>query len=75
MNEHRRLANLALHLIEGAQRDDEQADALLAEAFESHAVAAVAHAYLTGFVVQVLAGERREPVEATIARVRLLLNS
>jgi hypothetical protein len=37
MNEHRRLANLALHLIEGAQRDDEQADALLAEAFESHA--------------------------------------
>jgi hypothetical protein len=38
-------------------------------------VAAVAHAYLTGFVVQVLAGERREPVEATIARVRLLLNS
>jgi len=75
MDEHRRLANLALHLIEGAERGDEQADALLAEAFESHASAARAHAYLTGFVLQLLASERRQPMEATVARVRLTLNS
>lgn len=75
MDEHRRLANLALHLIEGAERGDEQADALLADAFDSHAAAAHAHAYLTGFVLQLLASERREPMEATIARVRGLLNS
>ncbi len=75
MHEHRRLANLALHLIEGSERGDERADALLAEAFESHASAALAHAYLTGFVLQLLAEERREPMETTVARVRLLLNS
>ena len=75
MHEQRRLANLALHLVEGSGRGDEQADALLAEAFQSHAMAALAHAYLTGFVLQLLAEERRESMEATVARVRLLLNS
>lgn len=74
MDEHRRLAGLALHLVEGAEQGDEHADALLADAFETHAVAARAHAYLTGFVLQLLAGERGEPVGDVIARVRRLLD-
>ena len=75
MDEHRRLASLALHLIEGAERGDEHADALLADGFETHTAAALAHAYLAGFVLQLLAGERGEPIEATVAHVRLLLNT
>ena len=73
MDEHRRLARLALHLVEGAQRGDEHADSLLADAFETHATAALAHAYLTGFVLQLLASGRGESIEEAVARVRLLL--
>ena len=74
MDEYRRLAGLALHLVEGSERGDEHADALLADAFETHTTAALAHAYLAGFVLQLLARERGESVPETIARVRLLLN-
>lgn len=74
MDDRRRLARLALRLIEGAGKGDEYADALLAEAFDTHATAALAHAHLTGFVLELLARERLEPVEATIERVHALLS-
>ena len=73
MDDRRRLASLALSLIEGSESGDEHADALLAEAFGSHETAAQAHAYLSGFILQVLATERGESVEQTASRVRQLL--
>ena len=73
MDDRRRLAALALNLVEGSEAGDEHADALLADALGSHETAALAHAYLNGFVLQLLADERQESIGATIARVRLLL--
>jgi hypothetical protein len=62
-----------LSLVEGSANGDEHADALLADALGTHETAARAHAYLSGFLLQLLATERGEPVPATVARVRLLL--
>ncbi len=73
MDDRRRLASLALSLIEGSESGDENADALLADAFETYETAAWAHAYLSGFILQVLASERGESVERAASRVRQLL--
>lgn len=73
MDDRRRLASLALSLIEGSENGDEHADDLLAEAFETYETAAQAHAYLSGFILQVLATERGESVEQATSRVRQLL--
>jgi hypothetical protein len=73
MDERRRLAALALRLVEGVEAGDEHADALLADALGSYEAAALAHAYLSGFVLRLLADERQESIGATVARVRLLL--
>lgn len=73
VDDRRRLASLALSLIEGSESGDEHADALLAEAFGTHETAAQAHAYLSGFILQVLATERSESVEQAASRVRRLL--
>lgn len=73
MDDRRRLAALALSLIEGSENGDEHADALLADAFGTHETAAKAHAYLSGFILQVLATDRRQSIEEAVARVRRLL--
>jgi hypothetical protein len=73
MDDRRRLASLALSLIKGAENGDEHADALLAEALGTHETAARAHAYLSGFILRVLAAERDESVEQAASRIRQLL--
>ena len=73
MDDRRRLASLALSLIEGSESGDEHADALLADAFGTHQTAAQAHAYLSGFILQILATERDESVGQAASRVRRLL--
>jgi len=67
------LARLALSLVEGTVRGDSAADDLLAEGFSDPGEAARAHAYLTGFVVEVLAESRQETPAQTCAFVRRLL--
>lgn len=42
------------------------------EAFGTHEKAALAHAYLSGFILQVVATERSESVEHAASRVRQL---
>jgi hypothetical protein len=73
MDDRRRLASLALSLIKCAENGDEHADALLAEALGTHETAARAHAYLSGFILRVLAAERDESVEQAASRIRQLL--
>ncbi len=73
MDDRRGLAGLALSLIEGSEGGDEHADALLADAFGTHETAAQAHAYLSGFILQILATERNESVGQVASRVRRLL--
>lgn len=73
MDDPRRLAALALSLIEASEHRDGHSDALLADALGTHETAAYAHAYLSGFILQLLATERHESIERTIARVRRLL--
>jgi len=67
------LARLALSLVEGTVRGDSAADDLLADGFGDLDEAARAHAYLTGFVVEVLAECRHETPAQTCAFVRRLL--
>ncbi len=69
-----RKALVALALAEGVARSDHSADALIVAGFDSHEEAALAHAYLVGFVIQLLAEERNEGVRATAAYVRRLLD-
>jgi hypothetical protein len=73
MDDRRKLARLALSLVEGSENADAHADALLADAFATHETAALAHAYLSGFILQVLATERSESVEQAASHVRRLL--
>jgi hypothetical protein len=69
----RRLAGLALAVAEAAARGDETADGLLVEAFTDLDEAVVAHAYLSGWVLQLLAASRHEDVAATLDYVRSTL--
>ena len=75
MADRRRLAALALSLVEGSVQGDPHADALLADALGSHETVAYAHAYLSGFILQLLATERRESMKETTAHVRRLLQA
>jgi hypothetical protein len=70
----RRLAGLALAVAEAAARGDEAADGLLVDAFADLDEAAVAHAYLSGWVLQLLAASRGEDVASTLAYVRSTLD-
>ena len=51
-------------------RGDEDADGLLVDAFCSLEEAARAHAYLSGWVLQLLAASRGEDMATTLAHVR-----
>jgi hypothetical protein len=62
MDPDRRLARVALSLVEGMVRGDPSTDPLLVEAFTGLEEAARAHAYLCGFLLQLLAHERGESV-------------
>lgn len=69
---HRR-ALLALRVLEAAATGDASLDSLLADEFGTFEEAALAHAYLSGFLVSLVADERRETIMTTIdyARRRL----
>jgi len=69
------IARRALNLVEGAARGDTNVDPLLIEAFDNLDEAARAHAYLAGFLLQLLAHERHEGVASTATRVRRLLET
>jgi hypothetical protein len=45
------------------------------DTFESLEEAAIAHAYLAGFVMEYLAAQRNENVEQTVAEIRRLLDT
>jgi hypothetical protein len=60
---------VALALAEGVARGDSDADALLVTGFNSLEEAARAHAYLSGFVLQLLADARSEDLMVTVAYV------
>jgi hypothetical protein len=69
----RDLARLALSLVEGTVRGDPAADELLVDGFGDLGEAARAHAYLAGFVVEILAESRQETTAQTCALVRHML--
>jgi hypothetical protein len=66
---------VALALAEGVVRGDTDADALLIAGFDSVEEAARAHAYLSGFVLELLADCRSEDITATVKYVRSKLDS
>ena len=68
------LARRALALVEGVVRGEQAAENLLVEAFSSVDEAAHAHAYLCGFMLQMLATANDESHTASAARVRDLLS-
>ncbi len=66
----RRLAEVALGLAAGIARGDEAADSLVEGGFESVEEAARAHAYLSGFLLILLAKARNEEVQSTVPYVQ-----
>jgi hypothetical protein len=66
---------VALGLAEGVARGDTDAEALLVAGFNSVDEAARAHAYLTGFLLQLLAHTRSEDLRSTVRYVRAMLDS
>jgi hypothetical protein len=74
MDPDKRLATLALALADGVARGDPASDDLLIEAFDDLAEASRAHAYLTGFLLQLLAEERQEEATATMRYVRSVID-
>jgi hypothetical protein len=65
-----RLAEMALGLAAGVARGDEAADSLVVGGFESVQEAARAHAYLSGFLLVLLAEARNEQIVTTVPYVR-----
>ena len=63
------LARRALALVEGVARGERAAENLLVDAFASVDEAARAHAYLCGFLLQLLAEAHDENPAAAAARV------
>ena len=61
---------VALGLAEGVARGESEAEDLLVAGFDSVEEAARAHAYLTGYLLQLLADARHEDVPATADYVR-----
>lgn len=68
-----RLAALALNLVEGTVEHRAAADDLLVEGFADLDEAARGHAYLSGFLLTMLADARGTTVRAACAEVRALL--
>ncbi len=66
---------VALGLAEGVARGDTDADALLITGFDSVEQAVRAHAYLSGYLLALLAHHRSEDVLATVDYVRSKLES
>jgi hypothetical protein len=75
MRDRRDLAGLALALVEGSLTVGDAADELFVDAFASLEEAVVAHAYLTGFVVQYLAAQRAKTLDQTVDEIRKLLDT
>ena len=69
----RRLAEIALGLAAGVARGDETAESLLVDGFDSVEQAAEAHAYLSGFLLVLLAKARNQEVTATVPYVHSML--
>ena len=67
------LARRALALVEGVARGEQAADNLLIDAFSSLEEASRAHAYLCGFMLEVLAAAFGENATGAAVRVRDLL--
>ena len=68
------LAKVALALEEGLARGDTDAEALLTSGFDLVETAARAHAYLAGFLLQLLAEARGEDPTATVVYVQYMLD-
>jgi hypothetical protein len=64
---------LALTLVEAVAKQDHTVDPLLTGGFDTVEDAAHSHAYLCGYLIALLAHERRESVSATAEYVRLLM--
>lgn len=73
MEHDRAQARLALSLVEGMLRGDAAVDNLVLEAFDDLEQAALAHAHLSGFLLQVLANERHQTPDVTARFIRSLL--
>jgi len=68
-------AKLALRIVEGIARGEPDAEALIADSFDTAIDAAEAYAYLAGFMLELLAvQEPARSVEESIARIRRLLD-
>ncbi len=70
MDEQRRLALMALGLVEATARGDAEAESLLVDGFASVEEAVAGHGYLAGFVVELLRQQRQERIDETLAHVR-----
>lgn len=68
-------ALLALSLVEGMLRGDPLADGLAVESFDDLEEAARAHAHLSGFLLEVLAEQRRQSPQEAAFYIRSLLQS
>lgn len=66
-------AATALRLVAAAVAGDEAADSLLVDAFGSAEAAALDHAYLSGFLLVLLADAWRVPPHEAVERVAALL--
>ena len=73
MEPNARLAALALTLVEGTVEGRPDAESLLVEGFADLDEAARGHAYLSGFLLTMLADARGTTVRAVCAQVRALL--
>lgn len=67
-------ARLALSIVEGLVRDAPGAEGVALDAFDSLEAAAVAHAYLAGFVLELLAEHAGVSPSDAAALVRLRLD-
>jgi hypothetical protein len=65
-----RLAEVALGLAAGVARGDEAAESLVVDGFDSVEKAVQAHAYLSGFLLVLLAKARDEEVDATVPYIQ-----
>jgi hypothetical protein len=68
-----RLAEMALGLAAGVARGDEAAESLVVDGFDSVEDAVRAHAYLSGFLLVLLAKARNEDVNATVPYIESIL--
>lgn len=68
------MARRALALVEGVARGEQAAENLLVDAFASVDEAARAHAYLCGFLLQLVAAAFGESTAGAAVRVRDLMD-